>query len=220
MTHERLQPVADLFAAPAVVEEMDQRLGLGLHPWEADVVDRYFPLAGRVLDLGCGPGREALALARRGYDVVGADLAEAVLVRARVNAAAAGVNVTWVLVDGVHVPPGPYAAITLWAQVLGNIEQRADQLALLTNCREALAPGGVLSASGHYADFCRRTWGDQTSGDWFFPTGSWEPGTLKYHLFTAETLAGLLREAGFDVLATEVPATLPAIVHVVARRPG
>lgn len=220
MAHQRLQPVADLFSAPCVVEEMHERLGLGLHPWEADVVGRYFPPAGRVLDLGCGPGREALAPARQEYEVVGADLAEAVLERARANADAAGLSVTWVLVDGVQVPPGPYAAITLWAQVLGNIEQRADQLALLGNCLAALDPGGILSASGHYADFCRREWGSQTAGDWFYPTGSWEPGTLKYHLFTAETLAALLREAGFEILVTEVPATLPAIVHVVARRPG
>src|SRR6266849_1999306 len=31
----------------------------------------------RVLDIGCGPGRHSLALARRGIDVVGVDHAEA-----------------------------------------------------------------------------------------------------------------------------------------------
>src|SRR6266550_1823142 len=30
----------------------------------------------RVLDVGCGPGRHALALARRGIDVVGVDIAQ------------------------------------------------------------------------------------------------------------------------------------------------
>lgn len=218
MVQPGLRQVAEIFSQAAVVAEMDARLPLGLHPWEADVVARFFPPAGRVLDLGCGPGREAFALAQRGYEVVGADISAAVLERARAHAVAAGVVVEWVLVDGVMVPPGPFDAITLWAQVLGNIERREDQVALLRNCRAALAPGGVLSASGHFADFCRRQWGDQTDGDWFYPTGSWEPGTLKYHLFTADSLTALLRAAGLEVVASATPASLPAIVQAVARR--
>src|SRR5215218_1037002 len=44
---------------------------LGLHEGE------------RVLDVGCGPGRHALALARRGIDVVGVDLSEDFVALAR-----------------------------------------------------------------------------------------------------------------------------------------
>jgi SAM-dependent methyltransferase len=215
-----LKQVADLFSEPPVVEEMEARVEMGLRQWEAAVVARHFPPSGRVLDLGCGPGREALALARLGYEVVGADISEVVLEHARRHAADAGVTVAWVLVDGVEVPPGPFDAIIMWAQVLGNIPERADQLALLANCREALAPGGIISASGHYEAYCRREWGDQTDAEWFYPTGSWTPGELKYHMFTAETLEGLLTEAGFEIIATEVPESLPAIIHTVGRRRG
>lgn len=214
-----LKQVADLFSEPPVVEEMDARLGIGLQEWEAEVVQRYFPLSGRILDVGCGPGREAIALAQRGYDVVGADISEAVLERARANAAEAGVAVEWVLVDGLNLPPGPFDAITMWAQVLGNVERREDQVALLRNCREALKPGGIISASGHYEPFCRGTWGGQTDDDWFYPTGSWTPGALKYHMFTSETLEAILREAGFEIVATEVPESLKAIIHSTAKRP-
>ena len=45
----------------------------------------------RVLDVGCGPGRHALALARRGIDVVGVDLSEEFITLAR-DAAAADVD--------------------------------------------------------------------------------------------------------------------------------
>ena len=37
----------------------------------------------RVLDVGCGPGRHAVALARRGIDVVGVDLSEDFIALAR-----------------------------------------------------------------------------------------------------------------------------------------
>jgi glycine/sarcosine N-methyltransferase len=49
--------------------------------------------ARRVLDAACGTGMHAIALAQRGYEVVGADLSPAMIERARANAAAAGVQV-------------------------------------------------------------------------------------------------------------------------------
>ncbi|MCZ7542154.1 MAG: class I SAM-dependent methyltransferase [Anaerolineae bacterium] len=44
--------------------------------------------ARRVLDTACGTGQHALALAARGYDVVGADVSEGMVARAREHAAA------------------------------------------------------------------------------------------------------------------------------------
>ena len=47
----------------------------------------------RVLDVACGTGMHAVALAQRGYSVVGADLSAGMIERARANAAAEEVNV-------------------------------------------------------------------------------------------------------------------------------
>lgn len=47
----------------------------------------------RVLDAACGTGHHAIALAQRGYQVVGADLSVVMVERARANAAARGVQV-------------------------------------------------------------------------------------------------------------------------------
>src|SRR3954463_4969123 len=46
----------------------------------------------RVLDVGCGPGRHALALARRGFDVIGVDLSPEFVALARAAAAAEGLT--------------------------------------------------------------------------------------------------------------------------------
>jgi S-adenosylmethionine-dependent methyltransferase len=53
---------------------------------------RYLPLSGRVLDLGGGPGRYTLWLAKHGYQVVLADLSPKLLAIARTQIADAGVG--------------------------------------------------------------------------------------------------------------------------------
>lgn len=51
--------------------------------------------AHRVLDVACGTGMHAIALAQHGYTVIGTDLSAGMIERARANAAAAGVWVTF-----------------------------------------------------------------------------------------------------------------------------
>ncbi len=52
-----------------------------------------------ILDIGCGTGRHAIELARRGYTVTGADLSESMLNKARANAEKAGVRVRFLQAD-------------------------------------------------------------------------------------------------------------------------
>lgn len=49
----------------------------------------------RILDIGCGTGRHSIELAGRGYQVVGVDLSESQLQRARSKAQDAGVSVSF-----------------------------------------------------------------------------------------------------------------------------
>ena len=53
----------------------------------------------KVLDVGCGTGRHAIELARRGYAVTGVDLSPAQLHRAKQKAVAAGVSISFVQLD-------------------------------------------------------------------------------------------------------------------------
>jgi SAM-dependent methyltransferase len=54
---------------------------------------------GRALDVGCGTGRDAVYLTKHGWRVTGIDFADDALAKARVRAAAEGVQVEWIQGD-------------------------------------------------------------------------------------------------------------------------
>ena len=68
---------------------------------EVDFIEQEinFDKSKRILDIGCGTGRHAIELAKRGYQVVGVDLSESQLNRAKQKAKAAGVNVDFIQKD-------------------------------------------------------------------------------------------------------------------------
>ncbi len=72
----------------------EQRLAV-----ELPFIERQLKACGarRVLDAACGTGHHAIALARRGYEVVGTDLSAEMIARARANAAAAGVHARFLI---------------------------------------------------------------------------------------------------------------------------
>ena len=69
------------------------------------------PPGAALLDLACGHGRHAIALAERGYRVTDLDLSASHLALARQAAAAQGVAVTWVQADMRDLAAGPFNAV-------------------------------------------------------------------------------------------------------------
>ncbi|HEV6954789.1 MAG TPA: methyltransferase domain-containing protein [Promicromonospora sp.] len=106
---------------------------------EQDAVDEAIVALceGPVLDVGCGPGRFAAALAARGVPALGIDVSRAAVRRARERGAVA-------LLRAVE---GPVPGEGRWGTVLladGNIGIGGDPTALLRRCRELARPGGLV----------------------------------------------------------------------------
>ena len=107
---------------------------------EADFVSSYRPRS--VLDGGCGTGRVAIELARRGVDVVGTDLDHDMVAAARAKAA----ELTWVLADLSELDLATeFEVVVLAGNVIPYVAAERRRPAVLA-CARHLAPGGRLIA--------------------------------------------------------------------------
>ena len=61
-----------------------------------EYVERHLPNSGKALDLGCGPGRNAIYLAKQGWDVDAVDLSQEAIRWAEERASEAGVQVNFI----------------------------------------------------------------------------------------------------------------------------
>ena len=107
---------------------------------EADFVLRFTPRS--VLDAGCGTGRVARELARRGVDVVGVDIDDDMLATARRRS----LELTWVCADLASVDLGrTFDVILLAGNVLIYLAPGSEQR-VVANLARQLAPDGAIVA--------------------------------------------------------------------------
>ncbi|WP_062432898.1 class I SAM-dependent methyltransferase [Herbidospora daliensis] len=116
------------------------------NPYLLDVAESLAP--GRVLDAGCGPGAEAIWLARRGWEVTALDISEVALDHARALAEEAGPEVvrriTWQQADLTTwtAPDDGYDLVC--TNYVHALEDIVPQLAA------AVRPGGTLLVVDHF----------------------------------------------------------------------
>lgn len=104
----------------------------------------------KVLDLGCGQGRNSVWLASQGHDVTGLDLSAVGIDQARELAARAGVEVRFEVCDALadYEPTAEYDLVLLsYLQLPPDERVVAHRKAV-----ESLAPGGEVFLIAHHAD--------------------------------------------------------------------
>ena len=170
-------------------EELWERLPDDLEPPDLEL-RRSFALAeirpsDRVLDLGCGAGDLTAELQSVAASVVGLDVAEAALRRAR--ARHPGIPFVLAELDG-ELPLPDNAFDVVWSSEV--IEHVADTARWMSEARRVLRPGGrLLLTTPSHGRLKLAVGGLERYSE---PLGD------HLHLYTARSLRGLLVEFDFD----------------------
>jgi SAM-dependent methyltransferase len=99
-----------------------------------------------VVDAGCGTGDHAVALARRGYRMIGVDRSPELLRTAREKGRRTGADLRFAEGDLLTWRPPRHCDAVLCRGVLNDITEEGERGAVLSSLAAMLRPGGVLVA--------------------------------------------------------------------------
>lgn len=140
----------------------------------------------RVVDLGCGTGRDANQFIERGYRVIGVDLSAALLERARRTAP----NASFLIGDLAELPLDDNSVDATWSLASMVHLDLHEAARVLSESIRVLRPGGVAFFSVPEGQF--EGWRDDGTG-----------GQRWFRYFTSQhEFDELLRTAGYTVLTS------------------
>lgn len=117
--------VEEKYGQPDVIDCWQNLSRAGLQRCEQEMVRRYFPPAGHILDVGCGTGRAVLALSQAGYRVTGIDLSLPMLAGGRSLSAEARLGGANLL--ALPFVAGVFDSIFMFFGALQHIPKRANR---------------------------------------------------------------------------------------------
>ncbi len=142
-------PVSVFDAAYAGTERFLGRYEKGVLPWEisapqAGVIQlaRSGMITGRVLDLGCGTGENALFLAAEGFDVLGVDASSIAIERARAKARDRDLPVRFAVGDALDVSLLGETFDTVVDSGMLHVFSEQDRSLVIAGVHAVLVPGG------------------------------------------------------------------------------
>lgn len=155
---------------------------------------------GPVADLGCGPGAHALALAQRGYDVVGLDGSPRMAQIARARAARDEVDATFDVHDVSSSLPFADASLGGALAILV-LQHLPDPAAFIAEIRRCLRPGGHLLMAAPVRDKSSLT--SQQNLYWRLRAACYHfvPGVVRFYDMTS--LTRLVIDQGLTVIESD-----------------
>lgn len=181
--------------------------------WDHDVSQNRTALVasmprnpGRILDLGCGPGRDIVAFQAEGHEVIGLDATPAFVAMAQ---QAGGGEVWQQNFLNLDLPDQLFDGIFANASLIH--VPAAEMVRVLTDLQQSLVPGGAIVMSlarGDGEGFADRPTGRRYTAYWEY-----------------SAIAPLIEQAGFVIdhhyyRPPGLPQAMQSWLAIVAKRPG
>lgn len=117
----------------------------GLMPWERALYDRFLKPADHILVVGCGTGRDLIALLKLGYRAAGLDVVPGALALARQMLDKEGLQAE-LYAGGIEVValPGSFDVFTFSWCCYGYIPESEARIGVLRKVKAHLNPGGRI----------------------------------------------------------------------------
>jgi SAM-dependent methyltransferase len=161
-------------------------------------------LGQKVLDIGCGHGRIAYELAKRGAHVTGLDANARFLERARVDAATAGIEIAYVEGDMRALPwRGRFDAALIWYTTFGYFDEDDNECVLMQAAQALRLRGRLLIEQISRAALLReglpRSFVTERGDDLMIDLVSYDLWTDRTHTERITVRDGRVRRAVFSV---------------------
>lgn len=162
-----------------------------INPLRLEWINGRVPLAGKkIVDIGCGGGILAEAMARKGADVTGIDLSEKALKVAGLHSLESGVQVRYEMISAEDLAsrePETYDVVTCMEM----LEHVPDPAAIVRACSALVKPGGHV----------------------FFSTLNRNPKSYLFAVIGAEYLLRLLPKGTHDYAKFITPSELSQFIR-------
>ncbi|MCW4020633.1 MAG: methyltransferase domain-containing protein [Candidatus Bathyarchaeota archaeon] len=168
----------------------------------------------RLIDIGCGPGVYSLELAKRGADVLGVDISQKMLDKARNNAETANVKLT-LRKSYAHSLPSKDGSFDIAALILMNLDTevleevarilKSGGLLLFSDTHPMIESKGRWEGKGIGASRVVEDYFSQDKKEWRIQPNLGRTITLRYHKRTIEQSVNMIADAGFRILRIVEP---------------
>ena len=190
----------------------------GLAPIETASLEKVPVKERRLLLLGLGGGREAIPLAKMGYQVTGVDFVPFLVEQAKKNALEHGLIIEGLVQDitKLAVEPNSYGLACLFSAMYSCIPTRARRIGMLKRVLDALKGGGYFLCHFQYysplpgtpkAELLRRIFAYLTFGNIHYENGDmiWREAEFIHTFWSEELLRSEFEQSGFQIVEVNIP---------------
>ncbi|MCJ7483236.1 MAG: class I SAM-dependent methyltransferase [Thermodesulfovibrionales bacterium] len=209
----------------------DEQVNSGLSTLEQSLLEKICITKGQLLLLGLGGGREAIPLAKMGFEVTGVDFIPQMVERAKETAKKSGVEISGMVQDisKLDLPESTFDVVWLSAAMYSCVPTRKRRSDMLKRINKSLSPGGYFVFGFYWnpkADASSKSvllkkmvaW--LSLGNLRYEKGDMLRFNLEFiHAFTAvEDIKGEIAQGGFELIDIQANDDHP-FAGAIARKP-